>query len=158
VLEFIGADGKSLGTWLTSVALREQSVKIGDKTVRVGLREQRQYLPYSIKLVHATHKVYAGSDIPKDFRSRVQIENHTTKENRETEISMNDPLRYGGLAFYQYQMTKDEFDRSPGQSVLQVVHNPSWLVPYIGCLVVAAGMLWQFLHHLVGFISKRRSA
>ncbi len=158
VLEFIGADGKSLGTWLTSVALREQTVKVGDKTVRVALREERQYLPYTIKLLHATHKVYAGSDIPKDFRSRVQIDNPVSKENRETEISMNDPLRYGGLAFYQYQMTKDEFDRAPGQSVLQVVHNPSWLVPYIGCLVVAAGMLWQFLHHLVGFISKRRPA
>jgi hypothetical protein len=69
---------------------------------------------------------------------------------------MNDPLRYGGLAFYQYQMTKDEFDRSPGQSILQVVHNPSWLAPYIGCFVVALGMLWQFLHHLIGFIAKRR--
>jgi hypothetical protein len=158
VLEFIGADGKSLGTWFTSLVLREQPVKVGDKTVRIALREERQYLPYTIKLLHATHKVYAGSDIPKDFRSRVLIDNPVTRENRETEISMNDPLRYQKLAFYQYQMTKDEFDRAPGQSVLQVVHNPSWIVPYIGCLVVAVGMLWQFLHHLVGFISKRRPA
>ena len=158
VLEFIGPDGKSIGTWFTSLVLREQSVKVGDNTVRVALREERKYLPYGIKLVHATHKVYPGSEIPKDFRSRVQIDNPQTKENRETEISMNDPLRYAGLAFYQYQMTKDEFDRAPGQSVLQVVHNPSWLAPYIGCIVVAVGMLWQFLHHLVGFISKRRPA
>ncbi|MEP6673040.1 MAG: cytochrome c biogenesis protein ResB [Chthoniobacter sp.] len=155
VLEF-EADGKSLGTWLMSTDLRDQPVTVGDKTVRVALREQRQYLPYSIKLVKATHKIYAGSDIPKDFRSRVLIENPVSKESRETEISMNDPLRYNGLAYYQYQMTKDEFDRSPGLSVLQVVHNPSWLVPYIGCIVVASGMLWQFLHHLVAFIKKRR--
>jgi len=154
----IQAGGKSLGTWLVSEALRGQPIKVGDKTVYVSLREERHYLPYSIKLLHATHKVYAGSEIPKDFRSRILISNPTTKENRETEISMNDPLRYGGLAFYQYQMTKDELDRSPGQSVLQVVHNPSWLAPYIGCIVVAAGMLWQFLHHLVGFITKRRTA
>lgn len=152
----IEADGKSLGTWLVSVALNDQAIKVGDKTVRVALREERHYLPYSLKLLHATHKSYAGSDIPKDFRSRVLINNPATKENRETEISMNDPLRYGGLAFYQYQMTKDEFDRAPGQSVLQVVRNPSWLAPYIGCIVVAVGMLWQFLHHLVGFITKRR--
>jgi hypothetical protein len=157
VLE-IEADGKSLGTWLVSTMLREQSIQVGDKTVRVALREERQYLPYTIKLLHATHKVYAGSDTPKDFRSRVLIDNPISKENRETEISMNDPLRYSGLAFYQYQMTKDEADRSPGQSVLQVVRNPSWLMPYIGCITVAAGMLWQFLHHLVGFINKRRPA
>ena len=71
---------------------------------------------------------------------------------------MNNPLRYNGLAFFQYQMTKDELDRSPGQSILQVVHNPSWLTPYIGCIVVASGMLWQFLHHLIAFITKRRPA
>jgi hypothetical protein len=152
----IEASGKSLGTWLLSTMLREQPVKVGDQTVHIALREQRQYLPYSIKLLHATHKVYAGSDIPKDFRSRILIDNPITKENRETEISMNDPLRYNGLAYYQYQMTKDELDRAPGLSVLQVVHNPSWLVPYIGCIVVASGMLWQFLHHLIGFITKRR--
>ena len=152
----VEAGGKSLGTWLVSVSLRDQPIKVGDQVVRVALREERRYLPFSFKLLHATHKVYAGSDIPKDFRSRILITNPATKENRETEISMNDPLRYGGLAFYQYQMTKDELDRSPGQSVLQVVHNPSWLAPYIGCIVVAAGMLWQFLHHLVGFITKRR--
>ncbi|MEI9897563.1 MAG: cytochrome c biogenesis protein ResB [Chthoniobacter sp.] len=155
VLEF-EAGGKSLGTWLMSTFLREQPVQVGDKTVRVALREQRQYLPYSIKLVHATHKIYPGSDIPKDFRSRVLIENPQSKESRETEISMNDPLRYNGLAYYQYQMNKDELDRSPGMSILQVIHNPSWIMPYIGCIVVASGMLWQFLHHLVGFITKRR--
>jgi hypothetical protein len=157
VLE-LEAGGKSLGTWLVSTMLREQPVQVGDKTVRVALREERQYLPYTIKLLHATHKVYPGSDTPKDFRSRVLIDNPVSKENRETEISMNDPLRYSGLAFYQYQMTKDEADRAPGQSVLQVVRNPSWLMPYIGCITVAAGMLWQFLHHLVGFINKRRPA
>jgi hypothetical protein len=42
-----------------------------------------------------------------------------------------------------------------GTSGLQVVRNPSWLGPYLGCLVVAFGMLWQFLYHLTKFISGR---
>jgi hypothetical protein len=164
ILEIL-AGGKSLGTWLVITGfvegpeiktLRPQEIDVDGKVFHTVLREERQYLPFSIKLLKATHKNYAGSDTPKDFRSRVLIDNPTTKENRELEISMNDPLRYGGLAFYQYQMTKDEFDRSPGQSILQVVHNPSWLAPYIGCIVVAMGMLYQFLHHLIGFIAKRR--
>jgi len=164
ILEIV-AEGKSLGTWLAVTGyvqdaemkvLRPQPIDAGGKTFYVALREERQYLPFSVKLLQATHKNYAGSDTPKDFRSRVLIDNPATKENREVEISMNDPLRYGGLAFYQYQMTKNEFDRSPGQSILQVVHNPSWLAPYIGCIVVALGLLWQFLHHLIGFIAKRR--
>ena len=136
--------------------LRPQNIEVGGKPFHMAFREERRYLPYSVALVQATHKKYAGSDTPKDFRSRVRIENPETKEHREVEISMNNPLRYKGLAFFQYQMTKDELDRSPGQSILQVVRNPSWLAPYIGCIVVAAGMIWQFLHHLVGFITKRR--
>jgi hypothetical protein len=150
--------GKSLGTWLVSPFVRPQEIQAGGKTWRTTLRDERTYLPFSFKLLKATHKKYAGSDTPKDFRSRVLIENPGTHENREVEISMNNPLRYGGLAFFQYQMSKDEFDRSPGSSTLQVVRNPSWLAPYIGCIVVAVGMLWQFLHHLTRFITKRRTA
>ena len=33
--------------------------------------------------------------------------------------------------------------------------NVSWLAPYAGCLVVAYGLVWQFLWHLSGFIRKR---
>jgi hypothetical protein len=157
VIDLLDA-GKSLGTWLVTPALRAQDFTAGGKSYRVAFRGERTYLPFSLKLVQATHKKYPGSDTPKDFRSRVLIDNPETKENREVEVSMNNPLRYGGLAFFQYQMTKDEADARPGSSVLQVVRNPSWLAPYIGCIVVALGMVWQFLHHLVGFISKRRTA
>jgi len=157
VLEVISG-GLSQGTWLVSGFLRPQEIKFGDKTVRVAMRDNRVYLPFSLKLLQATHKKYAGSDTPKDFRSRVLIDNPAKNEHRETEISMNSPLRYGGLAFFQYQMTKDELDSRPGSSVLQVVRNPSWLAPYIGCIVVTIGMMWQFMHHLVGFITKRRNA
>jgi hypothetical protein len=157
VLEII-AGRQSLGTWLVSPMLRAQEIAVGGKVVRVALRDRRTYLPFSLQLLQATHKKYAGSDTPKDFRSRVLIENPASKEHRETEISMNNPLRYSGLAFFQYQMTKDELDARPGSSVLQVVRNPSWLAPYIGCIVVAVGMIWQFLHHLIGFITKRRAA
>jgi len=157
VLEVV-SNGLSQGTWLASAYLRPQEIKIGDKTVRVALRDERVYLPFSLKLLQATHKKYPGSDLPKDFRSRVLIDNASKSEHRETEISMNSPLRYGGLAFFQYQMTKDELDARPGSSVLQVVRNPSWLAPYIGCVVVTIGMVWQFMHHLVGFITKRRAS
>jgi hypothetical protein len=40
--------------------------------------------------------------------------------------------------------------------VLQVVHNPGWLTPYVGCGMVAAGLVTQFLFHLIGFMGKRR--
>jgi hypothetical protein len=90
----------------------------------------------------------------------VQLQNPKTGENREVEISMNHPLRYAGLTFYQYQMTAGELVNRAGEtpsSVLQVVRNPGWLTPYIGCALVGAGLVIQFMFHLVGFIAKRKT-
>ena len=109
-------------------------------------------------LIKATHAFYEGTEIPKDFRSRIQLTNPMTGENREVEISMNHPLRYAGLTFYQYQMDASEAATMAGRkpsSVLQVVHNPGWITPYVGCGLVALGLLSQFLMHLVSFLSKR---
>ncbi len=149
--------GKSLGSWIVSPWLDPQEIEVGGKTWRVAMRSERTYQPFSVKLLKATHEVYRGTEIPKNFQSRVRIENASRGENREVDIYMNNPLRYAGLTFFQYQMGADERDASIGTSTLQVVRNPSWLTPYLGCALVALGMVWQFLYHLVGFIKKRRT-
>jgi len=189
LIEIIGANG-SLGNWVISGwtsddemvdALRQtygqqvgpqmaqkiigqltqpQSIEIGGKKFTFALRPERAYLPYSLQLLKATHTVYEGTEIPKDFRSRIQLRNSQTGENREMEISMNHPLRYAGLTFYQYQMDAGTAAHEAGRaqsSVLQVVHNPSWLTPYVGCGLVALGLITQFMFHLVGFLSKRKA-
>jgi hypothetical protein len=135
-----------------------QTISVGGKQFTFVLRPQRTYHPFSMTLLKATHTVYAGTDIPKDFRSNVRLANQASGEKREVEIYMNNPLRYAGLAFYQYQMGAGEEVREAGQlatSTLQVVRNPGWITPYLGCFLVAAGLVIQFMFHLVGFISKR---
>jgi hypothetical protein len=125
---------------------------------RFAIRNERYFQPFSLSLVKTTHEVYTGTEIPKNFQSRVRLENPETQEKREIDISMNNPLRYGGLTFYQSQMGRTEMTGGKGTSVLQVVRNPGWLTPYLGCVLVSVGMLWQFLYHLVGFLSKPRIA
>ena len=189
LIEIVGANG-SLGDWLVSgwtadageidglqqgytrdlgadmakqimgELTQPQEISTGGKIFTFALRPERNYLPFSMTLLKATHTVYTGTDIPKDFRSRVQLKNPQTGENREVEIYMNAPLRYAGLTFYQYQMTAGQLVENAGltpNSVLQVVHNPGWLTPYIGCALVAAGLVTQFMFHLVGLIAKRRT-
>jgi len=63
---------------------------------------------------------------------------------------MNNPLRYQGETFYQAS-----YDPDDGGSILQVVHNPSWLTPYFSCVMVGIGLLWQFLSHLIPFLKRR---
>ncbi len=159
----IFSGSQSLGTWLVSAWLNEQELALDGTTFRTALRSRRYYFgqdiaptPFSVKLLKTTHEVYRGTDIPKNFQSRVRIENPATRENREVDIYMNNPLRYQGLTFFQSQMGKEELGRATiGTSTLQTVRNPSWLAPYFGCLVVGFGMAYQFLFHLVRFIRKR---
>ena len=72
--------------------------------------------------------------------------------DREVVISMNNPLRYRGETFFQA-------DVLPGDTgtVLQVVENPGWLLPYLSCGLVGVGMMLHFGIYLVAFL-KRRSA
>jgi len=138
---------------------QRQAVDVGGKEYTFALRPTRLYFPFSLTLLKATHTVYEGTDIPKDFRSLVQLKNPQTGENRQVQIYMNAPLRYAGLTFYQYQMDAGEATREAGRapsSVLQVVRNPGWLTPYIGCAMVGLGLVIQFGFHLVGFVSKRK--
>jgi ResB-like family len=144
---------------IISQLVAPQSIFADGKKFTFALRSARVYHPFSLTLLKATHTIYAGTDIPKDFRSRVQLKNSRTGENREVEISMNHPLRYAGLTFYQYQMDASDVAQQAGLaplSALQVVRNPAWLTPYLGCALVAAGLVTQFMFHLVGFISKQK--
>ncbi len=150
--------GKSIGDWLVSPWLNSADIEVGGKTWRVAFRPERTYQTFSVKLLKTTHEVYRGTEIPKNFQSRIRIDNPESGENREVDIYMNNPLRYEGLTFFQYQMGADERNANIGTSTLQVVRNPSWLTPYLGCILVSLGMIYQFLFHLVGFIKKRRTA
>ena len=148
--------GKSLGNWILSPWIVPQEVQSGGQTFRIALRSERYGQPFSLTLLKTTHEVYPGTQIPKNFQSRVVLENKEKGEKREVDISMNNPLRYGGLTFYQHQMGRTEAAGGRGNSQLQVVRNPSWITPYLGCAIVSLGMVWQFLYHLVGFVTRPR--
>jgi ResB-like family len=156
---YVAAVGKQMAGDIIKDLTQPQSVSVDGNNFTFALRAQRTPFPFSLTLLKATHTFYQGTDTPKDFRSLVQLQNPRTGENRQVEISMNHPLRYAGLTFYQYQMNASEAALEAGQtpsSVLMVVHNPGWLTPYIGCGLVAAGLLVQFMFHLVGFITKKK--
>jgi cytochrome c biogenesis protein ResB len=96
-------------------------------------------MPFSLTLKDFKHDVYPGTQIPKNFSSLVRLLDPRAGDDRDVLIYMNSPLRHGGLTFYQASFGKDNT-----LSVLQVVRNPSWTVPYIACLLVAIGLLWHF--------------
>ena len=124
------------------------------RTYQIALRPTRYYKPFSIQLLDFKHDLYRGTEIPKNFSSRVRVVHPDKNEDREVDIYMNNPLRYSGETFYQAGFS--EFD--PHVTILQVVRNPSWLTPYFSCVLVGAGLIVQFCTSLFGFAFKRRKA
>jgi ResB-like family len=142
---------ETVGTWnLAGGSPRPIDFQIQGKNYQIVLRPKRYYQPFNIRLEEFRHDRYAGTDIAKNFSSKVQLIDPTKHENRETLIFMNHPLRYSGLTFYQAG-----FDNNDQTTILQVVKNPSWLVPYISCALLVLGLVVQFGMHLLSFVRRR---
>lgn len=151
-VELIGPEG-SLGTWLVSTQLvMAQTFDYAGRNWALTLRFARHYKPYAITLLDFTHDVYAGTNIPKNFSSQVRIQTPGGNDDREVLIYMNNPLRYAGLTFYQAGYANEN-----RTTILQVVRNPTWTLPYIACALMSLGLLLQFGQSLLAFAVKRRA-
>ena len=87
-IEILPKDGGSLGTWLVSDALgAPQTFSCGGRTWMIALRPARYYKPYSVTLQKFTHEKYAGTEIPKDFSSKVTlIDPRAVREPRRLDL------------------------------------------------------------------------
>jgi hypothetical protein len=155
VIELVSSEGP-LGTWMVSADPRmpPQRFEHAGRSYTISLRFARSYKPFSLTLLKFSHDRYSGTEIPKNFSSRIQLKTPDGRDDREVLIYMNNPLRYSGFTFYQASF-------EPGNdkvTILQVVRNPSWLIPYIACTLMTIGLVWQFWIHLIAFIGKRRAA
>jgi len=154
---------KDLGTYLVSKWFskvwwvpgfeRPQQVSAEGKTYDLLLRPKRTYKPYSIHLIEFRHDRYMGTETPKNFSSQVRLIDPSKGVDEEDLIYMNHPLRHAGETFYQSGVLP-----SDGGTILQVVRNPGWLMPYVSCILVAGGMLIHFGLHLIGFLRRRSVA
>jgi hypothetical protein len=150
-VELVGAEG-SLGVYLVSAGLgNPQKFEYAGKSWKLLMRPVRHYQPFSLTLEKFSHDIYPGTDIPKNFSSRIRINPPDGGVGREVLIYMNNPLRYAGLTYYQASFIGEH------TTILQVVRNPSWLVPYIACAAIALGLIIQFVIHLAGFMRRRRA-
>lgn len=149
-VELTGPEGP-VGTWLVSPQLEPQSFSYGGRTWKIALRFARHYQSYMLTLLKFSHDRYPGTEIPRNFSSRLRLTTLDGRDDREVLIYMNNPLRYGGLTFYQAG-----FENNDRTTVLQVVRNPGWQLPYLACGLMVLGLVWQFGLHLARFAARRR--
>lgn len=134
------------------VQFAPETVKLDGKTYTVELRPKREYKPFAIKLLEFRHDVYPGTTKPRNFSSLVELQTESG-EKREAKIYMNNPLWHGQETYYQ-QSWLGETGSGEG-TILQVVRNPGWFMPYLSCVLVTLGMCMHFGITLVNFLQRR---
>lgn len=120
--------------------LQNDTLKIfSDNAVYIVSYGQKRYeLDFSVQLNNFEMVKYEGTQRAREYKSVVNvpdIQNHV--------ISMNEPLKYKGLTFYQASFQQDELGR-PISSVLSVNYDPGRVLKYFGSLIVSIGIILLF--------------
>jgi hypothetical protein len=153
------ATQKDLGTRMLSAHLiQPEWVQLGGQWYQVSLRYKRTYRPYRLFLEKFDFKKFVGTEMAKDYRSHIRLINPESGEDRQLEIYMNAPLRYEGETFYQSSVLQDTKNGPAKGTVLQVMRNPGWRLPYLACAMVSLGMLVHFCIMLTGFVDRQAQA
>jgi ABC-type transport system involved in cytochrome c biogenesis permease subunit len=157
-LELLSEDGKSLGTYLAwtlpSAASLTDNINVGGKPIEMAMRFKRYPKPYSVKLLDFRYDRYVGTEKAKNFSSEVQLTAPENDVDKTARIYMNNPLRYGGDTLYQADWDKE----TEQGTVLQVVSNTGWMIPYVSCMLVATGMLYHFGLTFSRFVERKTTA
>ena len=128
----------------------QETIKDGDQEYELSLRFERNYKPYSIRLIDVKKEDYVGTSTPRNYASDIHLIDRDRNVDRPNiTISMNNPLRYANETFYQsgYNVI-----RGHELTTLQVVRNSGWMIPYVACMIVATGMLAHFGQVLIRYL------
>jgi cytochrome c-type biogenesis protein CcsB len=114
-----------------NVAGTDFSVSYGSKLIEI---------PFSVKLRDFILERYPGSMSPSSFASEVTVIDPSKNLEMPYRIFMNNILNYGGFRFFQSSYDKDE------KGTILSVNHDYWgtFVTYIGYLIMAAGLIFNF--------------
>lgn len=105
--------------------------------------KDQEELPFSIALNDFVKDRYDGTDLARAYHSDVIVQDGA--QSWPYRIEMNKPLRYRGYTFFQ-----SSFEETPegDVTILAVVKNQGRLLPYLGTLMIGAGLLLHLFMRL----------
>jgi len=127
---------------------------VGDRRFQFDLRRERHALPFALTLTDFRKVDHPRSNMPRSFESDVVVDG-----GRSVTISMNEPLREGGVVVYQASWgPQGAGETSRLFSTFAVVRNPADRLPIVACAVIALGLVVHFGRKLARAMSVRRAA
>lgn len=113
--------------------------------------QRRVDLGFPIFLDHFEMEKYQGTNRAMAYKSFVKV-----PEAGEVEISMNEPMEYRGLIFYQASFQEDESGK-PIASILSVNYDPGRWIKYLGSLVLSLGIVLLFWFKRMSFLGPKKT-
>jgi len=147
----VHADGRREETALWGVQAQPWTVSAAGERWAVDLRKERYPMPFTVRLEDFMKEDHPGTNMPSWFSSDVTVSGD--ESSRPVRISMNQPLRDGGLVLYQASWGPS--NARPGErlfSTLAVVRNPADQWPLYACIVIALGLVAHFAKRLVRYV------
>lgn len=144
------SDG-SLGPEKWLVSGQPVTLEVGDRSVTTafGLRTVR--VPFSLKLESFEVPRDEGTDTPANFISTVEFKDFKTGECQFKRIEMNHPASHPGRWWHvltgwgNYKFSQAGWDpENLDETTLQVLHDPGWLLKWVGSLMLCAGIFIMF--------------
>jgi ABC-type transport system involved in cytochrome c biogenesis permease subunit len=148
---------EALGTYLLVGEMNTEKLTVNGRSYDVELRFKRMYKPYALTLKDVQQNTYIGTDTPSDYSSFVRLVDTSRNVDRDVRIWMNNPLRFAGETFYQSSYHFDPMTKTEA-TTLAVVSNTGWMIPYVSCMIVAVGLLYQFSITLLRFLNRQAAA
>jgi ABC-type transport system involved in cytochrome c biogenesis permease subunit len=149
-----------LARWAPTELDQLEEVSVGGQTYEVYLGAKRINKPYQVSLIDVKRDNYVGTDTARNYSSDVHIRYVDAERginvNSPFHIWMNNPLRFAGDTFYQSGHNNGNMFRRE-LTILSVVNNDGWMIPYVCCMLVLVAMVFQFGQTLVRFLARQAS-
>ena len=125
------------------------SIPVGAAEVRAAYGWKQIPLPIGLELLEFEVQRNEGSDSPAGFKSTVRVAN-AEGQTATGQCWMNNPFNFpgewwrtwSGLTFKMSQASWNP--ENLGQSTIQILRDPGWLLKWIGSLLVVIGVFMMF--------------
>jgi hypothetical protein len=122
----------------------------GTRVVRIGYGLETKPLPFSLRLINFEVPRDEGTDTPSNFLATIEFRDSATGATKTGVAKMNHPASFPGtllasLTGINYKFSQAEWNpRDLGETTLQVLYDPGWLLKWIGSLGICVGIAIMF--------------
>jgi hypothetical protein len=147
-------NGEAPGWWLFEG--QGKLINIAGREIFIQFTRRRLTLPFFLFLERFNIGTDPGTTKAASYRSDVIVKDTQNGVEKKADISMNEPLKYGGYTFYQASYSMEE--GRPPVSVFAVNFDPGRQIKYLGSIIMVLGILIMFYMnpHYLALIFKRK--